>query len=97
MIWCVFRRTFLSKEERDNCVPNINDVLINNQYDYKLIDVTWSAEAGRETWKYLGELVAHHLDHLNDAFYYVCGYFSVDNPENIVFNYRDLVNVTNNF
>ena len=86
----------MSVEERNACVPNVNDVLVKGQYDYKFIDVTWSAQAEHETWKYLGELVVHHLDYLNDAFYYVCGYFSVDNPENIVFNYHDLVNVTHN-
>lgn len=97
MICCVFRKSFLSEKERDDCVPNINNVLLNKQYDYKFINVAWSAQAETESWKYLGELVMQHLGYLNDAFYYVCGYFNVIHPEEVVFNYRDLVNVTHNF
>lgn len=96
MVWCVFRKYFLSEEERNACVPNINDVLVREQYDYKFINVTWDGQASTEAWKYLGELITHHLDYLNDAFYYVCGYFSMDNSEKIVFNYQNLINVTHN-
>lgn len=96
MMWCIFRTSFLSKNERDQTIPTVEDILTTGKFEYKFINVTWSAQAEAKSSEFLGELITYHIPDLNDAFFYIYGYFSVDNSEYLIYNYRDLINITHN-
>lgn len=96
MVWCIFRTSFLSKDERDQTIPTVEDILTTKTFEYKFVNATWSAEARTKSNEFLGELVIHHISYLNDAFFYIYGWFSVENPKQLVYNYRDLINTTHN-
>ena len=96
MVWCIFRASFLSRDKRDQTIPTIENILTTKTFEHKFINVTWSAQAATKSNEFLGELITHNIPYLNDAFFYIYGYFSVENQKKFIYNYRDLINSTHN-
>lgn len=96
MVWCVFRTSFLSKNKRDQTIPTVEDILTTGTFEYKFINVAWSAQAETKANEFLGELMTQHIPYFNEAFFYIYGCFSLENPKQFVYNYRDLINTTHN-
>lgn len=96
MVWCIFRASFLSKDERDNCVPTIKNILTSKMFDYKFINAAFTSQASIAADEFVGELIKSHVSYLNDAFYYTYGYFNIEsaNEQEIFFIHRTLINDT---
>lgn len=99
MVFCVFARYFFDKEERDNYVPTVEDVLVNDaNFSYQFVDICYT-QPNRAADIYFSKMISNHISYLNKAFYYCYGYFQINTEQvpKIVYNYRDLILPTNNF
>lgn len=96
MVWCIFRASFLSRDKRDHTIPTIENILTTKTFEHKFINVTWSAQAATKSNEFLGELITHNIPYLNDAFFYIYGYFNLEDQKKFIYNYRDLINSTHN-
>ena len=99
MVWCIFRTNFLSKDERDNYIPTIENILTSKTFDYKFVNCTFSSQASVEADKFVGDSITRHVSYLNDAFYYIYGYFKIEsaNEQTISYQCCDLINFTHSY
>lgn len=100
MVWCIFKRTFLSKAIRDECVPTIEDIFVKTPvYNYIFTEDEDIFAASNHAANYLGETISDLLSMSHDSLYFVYGYFRIDANKSpkVIYNYVDLILPTHYF